>query len=63
MRQEHRDLAATPIIAMTANAFTEDVRAAQEAGMQAHVAKPVDMGILMRTLSDVIDGAAKKADE
>ena len=48
---------------MTANAFTEDVRAAQEAGMQAHVAKPVDMGILMRTLSDVIDGAAKKADE
>lgn len=35
-----------PIIAMTANAFAEDVRDALDAGMDAHIAKPVDMGRL-----------------
>ena len=35
-----------PIIAMTANAFAEDIRAALDAGMNAHAAKPVDMAVL-----------------
>jgi signal transduction histidine kinase/CheY-like chemotaxis protein len=40
------DAAAIPIIAMTANAFEEDVREALDAGMNAHVAKPVDFEAL-----------------
>lgn len=36
-----------PIIAMTANAFAEDVQAALNAGMDDHVAKPIDMDILI----------------
>ena len=32
-----------PIIAMTANAFAEDIQEAMKAGMDAHVAKPIDM--------------------
>ena len=35
-----------PIIAMTANAFTEDVQAALDAGMNAHIAKPIDVKAL-----------------
>ena len=47
-------LAAIPIIAMTANAFKEDQEAAREAGMQGHIAKPIDMKALQRTLWDVL---------
>ena len=47
-------LAAVPIIAMTANAFQEDVRAAEEAGMQAHIAKPIDVNLMMQTLQQVL---------
>ena len=43
-----------PIIAMTANAFAEDIRDALEAGMNAHVAKPVDMSVLEQTVKAVI---------
>jgi CheY-like chemotaxis protein len=39
---------------MTANAFKEDIEAAAEVGMQGHVAKPVDVGVLMRTLTSVL---------
>ena len=39
-----------PIIAMTANAFEEDKKNAFEAGMNAHVAKPIDVEVLMETL-------------
>ncbi len=45
------DAALIPIIAMTANAFTEDVKEALDAGMNAHVAKPVDPQQLSGTLS------------
>ena len=48
------DRSGIPIIAMTANAFAEDVKAAEEAGMQGHVAKPVDVDVLMETLTDVL---------
>lgn len=42
--------AGIPIIAMTANAFAEDRQAALDAGMTAHVAKPIDMAVLLPTL-------------
>ena len=38
-----------PIIAMTANAFTEDIRDCLNAGMDAHVSKPIDIAVLERT--------------
>ena len=43
-----------PVIAMTANAFDEDRMKAIEAGMDAHVAKPIDINILMHTLKGVL---------
>lgn len=46
-----RDTADMPIIAMTANAFEEDVRAALRAGMDAHLSKPIDTQRLNRMLS------------
>lgn len=45
-----------PIIAMTANAFVEDIHDALDAGMDAHVAKPVDMKVLKETVAQVIGG-------
>ena len=48
--------AAVPIVAMTANAFAEDVRAAEEAGMQGHVAKPIDITKLMETITGCSSG-------
>ena len=51
---ENKDLANIPVLAMTANAFKEDELAAMEAGMQAHIAKPVDVGLLMKTLASVL---------
>mgnify|MGYP004545419983 FL=1 len=44
-----------PIIAMTANAFAEDVQVALNAGMDDHVAKPVDMGILISVITKYIE--------
>jgi PAS domain S-box-containing protein len=48
------DAAKIPIVAMTANAFKEDVQEAMAAGMNAHVAKPIDVTILMDTLLRVL---------
>ncbi len=45
-----------PIIAMTANAFSEDVQNCLNAGMDAHVSKPLDIGALERTLKSVLTG-------
>ena len=42
-----------PIVAMTANAFEEDRKKAFDAGMNAHIAKPIDVNILMGTLDKV----------
>ena len=47
-------LAGIPIIAMTANAFPEDIQHAKEAGMQAHVAKPIDINVLKTELGNVL---------
>ena len=51
---ERGDALTVPIIAMTANVFAEDVRDALDAGMNAHIAKPVDMGLLKKTISQYI---------
>ena len=47
-------LSSIPILAMTANAFKEDEEAAFAAGMQAHIAKPVDVEKLLGTLTEVL---------
>lgn len=48
---ENKALADIPIIAMTANAFEDDRQNALEAGMNAHLTKPVDIKSLKETLS------------
>ena len=45
-----------PIIAMTANAFDEDRRAALEAGMNGHIAKPIDVQKLLELLRNILQG-------
>ncbi|WP_330582258.1 PAS domain-containing protein [Faecalicatena orotica] len=47
-----------PIIAMTANAFAEDIQASVDAGMDAHVAKPIDIEVLRATLTRVLGDAS-----
>ncbi len=49
-RMEDSPKADIPIIAMTANAFSEDRQAALDAGMNDHIAKPIDMNILVPTI-------------
>ena len=44
-----------PILAMTANAFQEDVKAAINAGMQVHIAKPIDINILKKELGQILE--------
>ena len=48
--------AAVPIIAMTANAFREDVEQAKAAGMDGHIAKPLDVDKMLETLREVLGG-------
>lgn len=51
---DREDAARIPIIAMTANAFTEDMVASRKAGMNEHIAKPLDMDQLMKCMGDWI---------
>ena len=51
---ENKKLAEIPIIAMTANAFSEDVENAKAAGMNAHIAKPLDVPKMVQTLTEVL---------
>ncbi len=46
--------AAVPIIAMTANAFEEDRQKALQAGMNGHIAKPIDVRRLFETLNETL---------
>lgn len=52
---ERPDAKIIPIIAMTANAFAEDVQKAKDAGMTAHVAKPIDIDVVRVTLERALD--------
>ena len=45
-----------PILAMTANAFSEDVEKSREAGMNGHISKPIDLAEVYRTLSAALGG-------
>ena len=47
-------LAGIPIIAMTANAFQEDIKKAEEVGMNGHIAKPLDIPAMKATLQHVL---------
>lgn len=51
---ENPDIAGIPILAMTANAFQEDKKAAIEAGMDGHIAKPIDVSKLFGILGEII---------
>ena len=52
-------LSKIPIMAMTANAFKEDEQAAADAGMQAHIAKPLDVDRMLQTIARVLGQAGK----
>lgn len=49
---ERRDAKEITIIAMTANAFAEDEKEALDAGMDVHLAKPIDMGLLVKVITE-----------
>ena len=53
---KRKDAVKIPIIAMTANAFAEDERDALEAGMNIHLAKPVDVELLKKVIRQCIQG-------
>ena len=53
---DRADARTIPIIAMTANAFAEDVQMALESGMDAHVPKPIDIDKVERLLGDLTAG-------
>ena len=52
---ENKKIANIPILAMTANAFEEDKQAAKEAGMNGHLAKPIDVAKLIEALKEILD--------
>lgn len=55
---QRTDITHMPIIAMTANAFSEDVTNAIKAGMNYHLAKPIDIGVLMDILNKYLQAPA-----
>ena len=52
---ERQDAKTIPIIAMTANAFREDRIRAKEAGMDEHIAKPVDVELLIKVIHKLVE--------
>lgn len=57
---DHPDARSMIILAMTANAFAEDVQASIDAGMDGHIAKPVDMKLLYNTISSLLKERKEK---
>lgn len=52
-RSTHKLAKTIPIIAMTANAFSEDIQHSLAAGMNAHISKPVEMKVLKKTIRNI----------
>ena len=52
---DREDAKAIPIIAMTANAFTEDRLSAKKAGMDEHISKPVDVRLLVKVICKLVE--------
>ena len=51
---ERKDAASVPIIALTADAFVEDEQVSFDAGMNGHLSKPIDPGLLYKTLVQMV---------
>ena len=58
---QRKDISSLPIIALTANAFAEDIAKTEEAGMNAHIVKPINYNILFTTLCQLMK--ARKTDD
>ncbi len=56
---DREDAKTIPVIAMTANAFTEDRRRAKEAGMDEHISKPVDVKSLIKVIRKLVENNGK----
>ena len=53
-KMDREDAGQIPVIALTANAFDEDVQRSMQAGMNAHLSKPVEPDVLFETLENLI---------
>ena len=60
-RSSHELAKKIPIIAMTANAFSEDIQHSLAAGMNAHVSKPVEMRVLEKTIRSIKTGGGRNS--
>ena len=58
---DHADAKTIPIVAMTANAYEEDRHASREAGMNAHLAKPIDPNVLYETVEKFLCGESRES--
>ena len=59
-RSSHKLAKTIPIIAMTANAFSEDIQHSLAAGMNDHVSKPVEMKVMEKTIRSIKTGGVSK---
>ena len=57
---ENKELAQVPIIAMTANAFQEDKQRALNEGMDGHVAKPLNVKVVMQAMQEALLNKGQK---
>ena len=59
-KSSHEQAKTIPIIAMTANAFSDDIHHSLTVGMNAHISKPVEMKVLEKTISSIKFGGGLK---
>ncbi len=60
---EHTRKRRVPVVAVTANAFLEDIQMSKEAGMDGHLAKPLDIQLLMETMRKWLTAWNRSAEE